>query len=122
MPFILDHQDAIFNVMAMLGIPVFIANAITMFLSRNCSTKWGAFIIKILDVVAMNIKNNENKQSVTTIVTSVGDLVITQPIGSIYDKIIQVDSNGNPLLTNVINDPRYVPPAKITVVRDHDGA
>lgn len=105
MDFITNHQNFIFNVMAMLGIPVFIANAITMFLSRNCSTKWGAFVIKILDIVAMNIKNNANKEPV-----------------SINDKIIQVDANGDPLQTNIVNDPKYVPPAKTIVVRDHDGA
>ena len=113
MDFIANHQDSIFNVLAMLGIPVFIANTITMFLNRNVSAKWGAFIIKILDVVAMNIKNNENKQPV-----SVGDT--NKP--SIHDKLVQVDANGNPLLTNVVNDPRYVPPANTIVVRDHDGA
>lgn len=116
MEFITNHQDFIFNVLAMLGIPVFIANAITMFLNRNVSTKWGAFIIKILDVVAMNIKNNENKQPVAVADRPVDD----KP--SIHDKIVQVDAGGNPLLTNVVNDPRYVKPAKTIVVRDHDGA
>ena len=98
MQFIFDHQDLIFNVLATLGIPVFIANAVTMFLNRNCLTKWGAFLIKILDTIAMNIKNNANKQE-----------VVVAPKDDYKQPVIK---------GNVVNDPRSYD----TVVREHDGA